>query len=297
MTDQTPNADQQPSSVQQPVAQAPTPQEPSHTLRTVLLVVGSIVLALVLVFTVVRVVSSMNREDTSGTYTVSDRFDSIDLRATAADVELEFGAVTRAELRFEQGDTNLRLAQRVSGNELQVSVKQPGWGWWGPDFGGFFGDWGMRDSAQLTIVLPQSLQGDNLDLVLGSTAGNLDVTGDFGDVRLDSTAGDVRLAGSADDLSVDTTAGNIRMDGFSVAGDFRSDSTAGDSRFDFRTLPRSIDVQSTAGNVRVVLPSGSYRIETDTTAGDVQQHVSSDATSDRVYRFSTTAGNIELSER
>jgi hypothetical protein len=286
MTDQTPATP----------AQTP-PAAPSHTLRTVLLVVGSIVLAIVLLATVLRVVGSLNREDTSGTYTVASSFDSIELRATAADVEIQFGSVSRAELRFDQGDTNLRLDKDVSGDELRITVKRPGWGWWGWDFGGPFGDWGVRDGARLIVVLPQSMERDDLDLDLESTAGNLTVSGEFGDVQLESTAGDVRLAGAADDLEVNTTAGNIRLSDFDVRGVFRSDSTAGDSRFEFRTLPRSIDVETTAGDVRVSLPSGSYRIETETTAGQVQQNVSSDAGSDRVYRFTTTAGNIELNDR
>jgi DUF4097 and DUF4098 domain-containing protein YvlB len=104
------------------------------------------------------------------------------------------------------------------------------------------------------------------------------------------------MSGAAANMQLSTTAGNLELNGITVSGSFRSESTAGDSSFEFGSLPKSIDVQSTAGDVSVTMPRGSYRIETDTTAGEVRQNVSSDQRSDRVYRFETTAGNIDLNE-
>lgn len=274
--------------------QQPAPAKKNHTLRTVLLVVGSIVLAIILITTVVRVAFSLNREDTSGTFTVQESFDEIDLRVSAANVEVEFADIDEPQIKFDQGDTNLRMDSDVSGGVLTVKVEHPGWGWFG-----WIGDgwWGWDDFASLQLTLPQSMEEDAMTLGIDSTAGDLTVSGGYGDVTVESTAGNVRIAGAARSLDISTTAGNVNLNDLDVAGSFRSESTAGNGTFEFSTLPDSIDVHATAGDLRVTLPRGSYRIETDTTAGNVQQNVSSDQNSDRVYRFETTAGNIDINER
>jgi DUF4097 and DUF4098 domain-containing protein YvlB len=268
-------------------------QKKPNPLRTVLLVVGSIILAIILVGTIARFAFAGNGEDTSGTFTVAQQVDTIELRASAADVTVEYTDVNEPEIRFDQGSTNLRLDYDVSGGELDIRVDRPGWGWWG--FG--FGDWGWSEGATLELSLPESMERDGVALKVETTAGNLTVAGKFGDVELESTAGDVRMAGATDDLEIRTTAGNVRLNGVEVDGSFLAESTAGDSTIEFGSLPDSIEMHSTAGNVSVLLPSGNYRIETDTTAGNVTQNVSSDQNSDRTYRFESTAGDIVLDER
>lgn len=276
---------------------APAPRQP-NTLRTVLLVVGSIVLAIILIGTAFRVAFSLNRDDTSGTFAVQESFDAIDLRASSADVTIEYGDVDEPQLVFDQGGTNLRLDRDVSGGILTVTIGHSGWGWWGGHgWGGDGWGWWGDDGAKLELTLPDSMEGDSLGLRVDSTAGDLKVSGEFGDVMVETTAGNLRMTGATDDLEIATTAGDVRLNGVAVNGTFRSQSTAGDGMFEFRTLPDSMEVTSTAGDVRVELPSGSYRIETNTTAGEVRQNVSSDQDAERVYRFETTAGDIELNER
>lgn len=274
--------------------QQPAPAKKSNTLRTVLLVIGSIVLAIVLITTVVQVAVSLTREDTSGTFAVQEEFDQVDVRVSAADFEVEYADIDEAQIRFDQGGTNLRLDRDVSGGVLTITVDHPGWGWLG-----WIGDgwWGWDDHATLELTLPAAMEQDALGLDIDSSAGNLRVSGEYGIVAVESTAGNVRMSGAAEDLEINTTAGNVELEDLSVTGTFRSDSTAGNGTFEFRTLPDSIDVQATAGDLRVTLPSGSYRIDTDTTAGNVTQDVSSDPNADRVYRFETTAGNIDLNQR
>lgn len=270
---------------------APTPRK-SNTLRTVLLVIGSIILAIILVGTIARFAFAANREDTSGTFAVEQQFDTVKLRASAVDVTVNYTDIDEAEIAFDQGGSNLQLDFKVSGGELRVRVDHPGWGWLGG-----FGNWGWNDSATLELSLPEGMQRDGVDLFVENTAGNLTVDGEYGDVELESTAGDVRMTGAVDDLEIRTTAGNVRVNGVEVNGSFLGESTAGDVSIEFDSLPESIVMESTAGNVKALLPRGSYRIDTDTTAGNVTQNLSSDQNSDRVYRFETTAGNIELNER
>lgn len=267
-----------------------------NTLRTVLLVFGSIILAIALAVAGVRVANSLDREDTSGEYTVTQQFESIDLRTSAADVEIHQLQVDKPELRFDQGNTNLRLEHSVSDGVLHITVDHEGLGWWG--FGDWnFGDFGLwnNEGAKLIVALPEEL--DDVSITYDGTAGNLDVAGEYADVNLESTAGDLRLTGGADSLELTTTAGDVTMDDYSLRGPFRSESTAGEGAFQFSTLPERMDVRSTAGDVRVELPRGDYRIETDSTAGEIQQDASSNSSSDRVYVFETTAGDIFISER
>ncbi len=273
-------------------------QKQPNTLRTALLVIGSIVLAAILVVTITRVAFLLNREDTSGTFSVEQRFDTVELRTSAADVDVEYADVEQPEIRFDQGGTDLRLDYDVSGGVLKIRVDHPGWGWFGGGwFGGGFGDWGWNEGATLRLALPEAMERDAIELRMKTTAGDLALSGEYGDVELESTAGNLRMSGAYESLRIGTTAGDQRLEGVSVSGALSSESTAGDSSFELDSLPASMDVQSTAGNVRVTLPRGDYRIETDTTAGEVRQNVSSDQSSDRVYRFETTAGDIELNER
>ena len=119
-------------------APAPAPRQP-NTLRTVLLVVGSIVLAIILITTVVRVAYSLNREDTSGTFSVEEQFDQVDVRVSAANVDVEFADIDEPRITFEQGGTNLRLDREVSGGVLTITVDHPGWGWFGWGCSAMFG--------------------------------------------------------------------------------------------------------------------------------------------------------------
>lgn len=265
----------------------------SKTLRNVLLVVGSVALALIITVTTVEVIASLNREDTSGTFDITAAINDIEIDTTVADVEISFGAVDSPEVTFAQGSTNLRMDYRVDGDELNIRVERPGWGWWRGLFGGF----DLGNGARLTVTLPQEDSGKNIELGVESTAGNVQVDGDFGDTEISTTAGDLWMSGSTHDLTIDTTAGDVRLDGLAVNGELRRDGTAGDTVMDLTVLPDSIDLTSTAGDVTVMLPVGSYRIETDVTAGSVEQNVSSDQNATRVYQFETTAGNITLNER
>ncbi|TQL47356.1 putative adhesin [Homoserinimonas aerilata] len=270
-----------------------SPAPRSNTLRTVLLVLGSIVLVMILAFTVIGIVRSQNRHDTSGTFSVSESFETVEVKTSAADVDIVMDPRADVpELRYDQGDTNLQFDYSVRDDTLVVSIGNDGWfGWFG---GGVFGDW-SAESAKLTLLLPET-EG-RLDVNLETTAGDVRVDGDYADVSVRSTAGDITLSGSVNDLRLESTAGTAELDDLAVRGAFRSETTAGDMDFAFAELPSSIDVESTAGNVRIGLPDGRYRIDANSTAGDISSDVSSDAKADRVYRISTTAGDIEVYER
>src|SRR3954451_10265750 len=102
-------------------ATTPAPSKRS-TLRTVLLIVGSIFLLLVLVFTTLRIIAAGSREDTSGSYTVSDSFTSMKVDTTAANVSIRVADVDETEIDYEQGSSNQRLSYDVHGDTLTIGV-------------------------------------------------------------------------------------------------------------------------------------------------------------------------------
>lgn len=265
----------------------PTPSRP-RTLRTVLLVVGSLVLALLLVLVVGQAVSSTQRVDASGTSEVDENFDRVSVESTAADVRVEQGDVDRAEIVFDAGDTRLTERHRVSGGELVVEVRGPRWS-------PFDGGVGVTRGASLTLLLPASTEG--ADLEVESAAGDVALTGTFGDVSVSSTGGDVDLAGAVTDLEIESAAGDVTARALEVDGEIEASTTAGDVELDLATAPTALVVESTGGDQRVLLPDGDYAITTETVVGDVSNALGDDAGSATRYRFSAVAGDITLERR
>lgn len=267
---------------------ATAPSSRSATLRTVLLVIGSIVIVIVLSITAMRVAAAVTRQDSSGAVPVSDEFDAVELRTSASDVTIDYRDVDETTLEFRQGDsTDVSFEHGVTGNVLRIVIEHRGW--WGWDFGG--------EGSALEVTLPQSLQSTPISVDLTSAAGDVVVDGRFDAMSVESTAGDVRLSGGATELTLTTTAGDARVEDFALRGDLVGESTADDVFYDFSSIPDGVHIESTAGNVSFTVPEGDYRIETTTTAGEIDSRVSSDVDSDRVFEFRTTAGDILITNR
>ncbi|WP_167139424.1 DUF4097 family beta strand repeat-containing protein [Diaminobutyricimonas sp. TR449] len=271
-----------------------SPRSKNRGLRIALIVIGSVIIAGILISSVVNIVMAMNRTDASGTYTVEEEFTSVDIEADISDVTVSFGDVGNARIEFRQGDSarNIAFSQQVNGDEFSVKVLARGGLWWPFGDGNFFGG----DSPTLDIVLPEAMADGSLDLALDATAGDVNLDGEYAAMRIDLTAGNLDLTGSATDLSIDSTAGNIDLDTMS-AQTVDISSTAGDVRVDLATLPDEFEIASVAGNQTVWLPEGDYDIDTDTTAGNVTVDVPSNPDAALSYSFSSTAGNIEINER
>ena len=271
----------------------PTPAAPapSNTLRTVLLIGGSIVLVIVLAVVALQVSLRLNRTDASDTVSVSESFDSIEIISSAADVTVEYDDVDDAVVEFEQGDSlrSVRFEHEVRSGVLEIEIRDRGWFPWDWSFGG--------EGSELTVTLPESLASTPVGLSVDSTAGNIVVEGEFGDVDVATTAGNLELTGGATALTLESTAGNVEVLDYELEGDLRSESTAGNGTFDLTAVPSSVRISSTAGNIDFTVPTGSYRVETDVAAGAVSSQLSSDADASSVFSFETTAGNIDLRAR
>jgi hypothetical protein len=265
---------------------------PSHTGRTIALIVAGVIITALVVWLAVGAVRTLTRPDASGTFEIGDRFDSVVLDGDLADVTVSYGAVQRGELTLRQGDTRerLELDHEVRGETLHVSLRhlrEPGMPaiWW-PSLGG--------RSPQLVLVLPESQEDDPVTLDLRTAAGDVEAGGDFGAVSVRSHVGDVELRGSADSLDVQTDAGEIDLVHFSTEGELEAHSAVGDVTLELAALPSGIRVETDLGDVEVDLPDGRYAVTTDTSLGEVDLAVADDPSAARAYGFTTNVGDISV---
>ncbi|MBX3103991.1 MAG: DUF4097 family beta strand repeat protein [Cryobacterium sp.] len=262
----------------------------SKTLRTVLMTFGTLALGTAVALSTVQVAFALNRVDTSGTYTVDDLFDEIEIDGTVSDINIEFGDVSQPKVRFESASKNLSLKYQVVDRDLKITVAFQGFNWWLS-----FPTWDWS-GPKLTVTLPESMRTSQVQLEISNSAGDISIDGDFGDTEVSSAAGEVDITGSVHDLSIETAAGNTTLSDLSVAGELELDGSAGNVTGNLVSLPESIDLSTSAGNIEISLPNGDYRIETKTSLGNIQNDVSSNATSSRLYKFETTFGNIRISK-
>ncbi len=267
------------------------PVTPNRNLRTVLLIVGSVALAIILTITAIgatRAAVASGGDDGDGTRVLAGEVASVRVDASVADLTVQLADVDEPTIEWDSGTTGLRLRSGLDGGELDVRVRDRGWGpfgWWPDERGG---------QASLTVLLPERAAGADLDLE--ATVGVLDLSGEWGDVRVESTVGEVRLTGEAASLDLTATAGSVSGSGLEI-GDVAVESTAGDIDLDFTALPRSIDAATTAGMLRVALPDGEYEIRSETVVGGFTSGLTSAPGAERVYRFESTVGDIVLEPR
>ncbi len=263
----------------------PTSVRP-RTLRTALLIGGSIVIVLVVGYLVFGAIAGANRTDASREIVIDDAFDALKVTAEVTDVVIEYGAVDAPTLTFAQnGDRrDMTFEAQVVGSTLDVSVIDHGRGWWMPLT--------FTLSPRLRIVLPQGSA--PVDLVMNSDVGDVTLSGDFAAVSFVGTAGDLKLDGSATSAEFESTVGDVVSDGYRVSGDLAIESSTGDVELALDSVPRSLSITSNVGDQRVRLPHGSYRVETDTNVGDVRVDVDNQSSSDTLLRFQTTVGNITV---
>ncbi|MDO9396313.1 MAG: DUF4097 family beta strand repeat-containing protein [Herbiconiux sp.] len=267
--------------------QPTTPVRPHRALRITLLATGSALVAATLVVGGVQFAQAATAEDDSGVYAVEGRFRTLDVDSSAAAVTVRYADVDEAEIAFDSGDRPLRLEHRMRGTTLEVEVEDRGW--W------IFNAFSGSGPAHLDITLPSALA--PIDATVGSSAGGIDLAGDFGAVRLDSSAGDVELSGSAASLDAESSAGDVTALDLEISGTVAVDTSAGNTTVSFASLPEQIRMESSAGGIRVALPDGRYDIRTEVSAGSVDNSLRNTPGADRIYSFETSAGSITLEPR
>lgn len=256
-----------------PAPVPPTPRRP-RTLRTVLLVVGSVFIAALLALVAVQVIGSSESHDQSResqnqsrTSSIEDTFDRVTVHTAATDVVVEHADVDQPQLVFAAGDTTLRETHSVRDGELIVDVDEPAWSLSELSV--------IRRGAHLTLRLPTT--DAKRSVTVTATAADVDLRGSYEDVTLTSAEGDITIVG---------TVSTVKMR-----------STQGDAALNLSRAPSSISLESTSGDQDVRLPTGRYAITTETTVGDVTSDLKSSPDAANRYRFTTTVGDIELSTR
>jgi hypothetical protein len=272
-------------------AEPPTggPRENPRTLRTILLVAGSIVVAAIIGYLVLGAVMMLTRSDQSGEVAVSERFDTVSVESNVTAVTVDFADVDEAQVVFDQDDSprNVDFDVKVVGSTLEVSVKDR-WEWLFPfDLG--------HDSSQLDITLPRSM--DDLDLQLDSNVGNSEVSGDFASVTYDGHVGDLDISGTAGEAILESDVGSIRADDFSVEGALHVSSSVGDAVLDLAKVPSDLTVDTSVGSQRVTLPEGEYYIDAASQVGAARVSAPSDRSASSVLRFTSSVGDITVEER
>src|SRR4051812_45485209 len=82
---------------------APAPAPPQRNqLRTVLLVVGSVLLVGIVAYLVIAVVGNATRSDASREVEITESFDDISVEVGVADVVVEYESVSDAVVSFRQ---------------------------------------------------------------------------------------------------------------------------------------------------------------------------------------------------
>jgi len=264
---------------------APTPA-PSSALRTILLLVGSLVLVGIVGVIIVSVVSNANRTDASGEETFDESFDQVTVNVEVSDVVVEYADVDEATVTFDQNDSNRNMdfEAEVNGDELEVRVTDQWAGFWLP-----FGNTG---SPRLTITLPESLE--KLDLRVKNDVGDVVVDGEYGELDLSSSVGDIRLEGSAVRADLESSVGDITARDYSVDDELQITSSTGEVTLTLDAVPSTLDVRSSVGDQNITVPDGSYRIETETSVGDVDIRVDNDQDADTYLRLETSVGDITV---
>jgi hypothetical protein len=117
------------------------------------------------------------------------------------------------------------------------------------------------------------------------------------DVVVRSDAGDVDLRGLSGRADIQTSSGDIsthRLNPVTV----RAMTDAGNVSLDLFGAPARTDARSNAGNVRVVVPYGPYRVDAATDAGNVKvEGIIRDDLAPQAINALTDAGDITVRAR
>jgi len=263
-----------------------TSPAPASPLRTILLVIGSVLLVGIVAYLVIGVVGNANRTDASDDVTISESFDEVVVDVEVADVVVEYADVDEATVVFRQNSSNrsFQFSAEVVGSSLEVNLDE--------HWGGFWMPFGNQTSPRVTVTLPESLEA--LDLDVESGVGDATLDGDFGEVEFSSGVGDLRLEGSATRAEVETSVGDITARRYSVEGDFVVISSTGDVTLSLDTVPATLDVRSNVGDQDITLPKGRYAVETETGVGEVSVAVDNDRDADTLLRFESSVGDITI---
>jgi len=249
-------------------------------MRTVWLVIGSIVTVVALAFGTYQVVGLVAREEvTERASFPAAGVARVDLRNDNGSMEIVGGDVDEIELVAEISHGLRRTSHRaeVEGDTLVVRGACPSFTTW----------WCEVDYR---LVVPRAIEVvahmDNGALTITDVDGAVRVDGDNSPIDL------VRLTGP-----IEATTDNGSVEGIALRSpSVTVDSDNGRVDLTFVEPPMSVRATTDNGSVEVVLPEGpeEYRVDVQTDNGRTNVGVRTDPTSDRVVDAETDNGSVTV---
>ncbi|MBS3179583.1 MULTISPECIES: DUF4097 family beta strand repeat-containing protein [unclassified Pseudoclavibacter] len=214
-------------------------------------IVGGMVVAGTLTSAVFNSLRDVMRDETTITESVAG-VSSLRVDVDSVGIEIEFGDVSEAQLAVETkgfkqaGDWQLT----TEGGELTVERA-------GGRSGGPFGD------EELSLTLPRTLSGEDLDAHITVSSGAASLEGDFGDLVIETNSGASNFEGSAANLTVSTGSGATNIEA-EVSGDVVLAANSGAVNAVFTgSAPKGTDISLESGFGSVALPDGAYKVESN----------------------------------
>ena len=154
-----------------------------------------------------------------------------------------------------------------------------------------FAQWGSGSKA--TLVLPRSLERQDLDLRLEVAGGSADLSGDYGDVDVQVSGGSATVSGGASALSLSVSGGSITAD-VDVAVTATFDVTGGELTADLTgAAPSRTAIEVTAGSADIGLPDDTYRYSSEG-PGSVDSSLRTSPTATPRVEVQATLGSVTL---
>lgn len=270
-----------------PAAPAPGPVPgPPRSAPRVVALLTAIAGGTILLFTVVSAIFSTVWSGRVETATLTENvsgLSSIEVRASAAEVEVVFADVPEAELTVTGARGVDDWSVSRDGDRLVIAADDNWWGQW---------RW-ANGTTQATLVLPESLEG--IDATLDLDAGSLRAEGEFGDLALSLGAGSLNVGGSAEslELGVDAGSAHIELADVSLA---QIELSAGRVTGGLTgTAPSSIDIDVSAGSADLELPDETYAITARTDAGSFRHDLDESSSATHRIDVRVSAGSVDLS--
>lgn len=261
----------------------------SRTIALVSSIVGGVVLLGVGSSAAVAAISNASSGISTGGATSLDvaNISGVEVSSHASRFTLEFGDVSEATLEVE-GDDAARWSMRLDDGDLVVKNKER--------LFDFCIGWCSRNEARVTLTLPRSLDGTNLDVDLNVDAGSLSASGNFREVDLEINAGALEFSGSASVLDASINAGRADIVADSVReADLEINAGRMDAEFTGEQ-PRMLDFSVSAGRFEGVLPRGSYDVRANQAAGSLDNRLETSSNSPNKIIADVSAGAALLTQ-
>ncbi|PPF44162.1 hypothetical protein C5B85_10980 [Pseudoclavibacter sp. AY1F1] len=234
-------------------------------------IVGGMVVAGTLTSAVFNNLRDVMRAETTITQSVSG-VSSLRVDVESVGMQIQFGDVSEAELRVETRGFKPASEWQLVAEGGELSVERAS----GSRGGAGFGD------EELSLTLPKSIEGEDLDAQITVSSGAATVEGDFGDVVLETSSGASNFDGSAANLTATTGSGASNIDA-EVAGEVVLSASSGALNVELGDVtPKSTEISLESGFASVSMPDGPYKVE---------KNLSESGSADISVRQSDTAKN------